>query len=291
MVSSGEAFPQVRDRTPRLPSSDLAAVVDDYFLTTDVRPWNRFTTFEWDKIQADKLTKDQRSAVSFVTYIEDHLPGYFGAYHQIFPLREDVEIDEFVHNREVYRFGVRWAQEEDAHAHVLQTYQLRAGMAEPDQLRHDLAVEGRKEFTLLKQLQPVQFFTYTLVQEKATQLYYQHLSQVIEEPILKQILQILTRDEARHFAFFSRVIEAYIKSFGATVLPLLKDTLAQFKMPLATTLKNYWRWSIRISEVANNYNYLDAYESLILTIKRAADASTWSKAQDLRDFVAAVCRA
>ena len=291
MVSSGEAFSQVRDRTPRLPSSDLAAVVDDYFLTTDVRPWNRFTTFEWDKIQADKLTKDQRSAVSFVTYIEDHLPGYFGAYHQIFPLREDVEIDEFVHNREVYRFGVRWAQEEDAHAHVLQTYQLRAGMAEPDQLRHDLAVEGRKEFTLLKQLQPVQFFTYTLVQEKATQLYYQHLSQVIEEPILKQILQILTRDEARHFAFFSRVIEAYIKSFGAAVFPLLKDTLAQFKMPLATTLKNYWRWSIRISEVANNYNYLDAYESLILTIKRAADASTWSKAQDLRDFVAAVCRA
>lgn len=291
MVSSGEAFSQVGDRTPRLPSSDLAAVVDDYFLTTDVRPWNRFTTFEWDQIQADKLTKEQRSAVSFVTYIEDHLPGYFGAYHQIFPLREDVEIDEFVHNREVYRFGVRWAQEEDAHAHVLQTYQLRAGMAEPDQLRHDLAVEGRKEFTLLKQLQPVQFFTYTLVQEKATQLYYQNLSQVIEEPVLKQILQYLTRDEARHFAFFSRVIEAYIKNYGATVLPLLKDTLAQFKMPLATTLKNYWRWSIRISEVANNYNYLDAYESLILTVKRAADASTWSKAQDLRDFVGAVCRA
>lgn len=291
MMSSGEAFPQVPDRTPRLPSSDLAAVVDEYFLTTDVKPWNRFTTFEWDKIQADKLTKDQRSAVSFVTYIEDHLPGYFGAYHQIFPLREDVEIDEFVHNREVYRFGVRWAQEEDAHAHVLQTYQLRAGMAEPDQLRHDLAVEGRKEFALLKQLQPVQFFTYTLVQEKATQLYYQNLSQVVEEPVLKQILQYLTRDEARHFAFFSRVIEAYIKNFGATILPLLKDTLAQFKMPLATTLKNYWRWSIRISEVANNYNYLDAYEYLILTVKRAADASTWSKAQDLRDFVAAVCRA
>jgi acyl-[acyl-carrier-protein] desaturase len=288
---STQALPSMPAATPRLPSSALSDVVNDYFLTTDLKPWNRFTTFEWDKIDASKLTAGQRSAVSFVTYIEDHLPGYFAAYHHIFPLREDVELDEFIHNREVYRFAVRWAQEEDAHAHVLQTYQLRAGMAEPDQLRRDLAVEGRKDFALLRQFQPVQFFTYTLVQEKATQLYYQKLSQVVDEPVLKQILQYLTRDESRHFAFFARVIEAYIREFGDIVLPLLKDTLVQFKMPLATTLKNYWRWSINISEVADNYNYLEAYEHLILAIKRAADAPTWSKSQDLRDFVGAVCRA
>jgi acyl-[acyl-carrier-protein] desaturase len=288
---STQALPSMPAATPRLPSSALSDVVNEYFLTTDLKPWNRFTTFEWDKIDASKLTAGQRSAVSFVTYIEDHLPGYFAAYHHIFPLREDVELDEFIHNREVYRFAVRWAQEEDAHAHVLQTYQLRAGLAEPDQLRRDLAVEGRKDFALLRQFQPVQFFTYTLVQEKATQLYYQKLSQVVDEPVLKQILQYLTRDESRHFAFFARVIEAYIREFGDIVLPLLKDTLVQFKMPLATTLKNYWRWSINISEVADNYNYLEAYEHLILAIKRAADAPTWSKSQDLRDFVGAVCRA
>lgn len=273
----------------RLPAEAMAAVVEDYFLTADTKPWNRFTSFAWDQLQPERLTKGQRSAVSFVTYIEDHLPGYFSGYHEVFPLGESVEVEDFVHNREVYRFAVRWAQEEDAHAHVLQTYQVRAGLADPDQLRRDLAVEGRKVFTL-KQLQPVQFFTYTLVQEKATQIYYQKLNQVVEEPVLKQILQQLTRDEARHFAFFSKVIEAYIKHHGAAVLPLLKDTLVQFKMPLADTLKNYWRWSLRISEVAN-YNYLDAYEHLIVTVKRAADAATWSKTQDLRDFVGAICHA
>jgi hypothetical protein len=145
------------------------------------------------------------------------------AYQEVFPLHQEVEIDDFVHNREVYRFGVRWAQEEDAHAHILQTYQLRAGLASPDELRRDLAIEGRKVFSL-KHLQPVQFFTYTLVQEKATQIYYQKLSQVIDEPVLKSILQQLVRDEARHFAFFSKVVETYIQKFGAAVIPLLKDT-------------------------------------------------------------------
>lgn len=290
MLASSESASPASSRTVRLPAAAMAAVVEDYFLTADVRPWNRFTSFAWDKIEADKLTNGQRSAVSFVTYIEDHLPGYFGAYDEVFPLGTDVEVEDYVHNREVYRFAVRWAQEEDAHAHVLQTYQLRAGLAEPDQLRHDLAVEGRKLFSL-KQFQPVQFFTYTLVQEKATQIYYQKLSQVVDEPVLKQILQQLTRDEARHFAFFSNVVEAYIKHYGAIVLPLLKDTLVQFKMPLADTLKNYWRWSLRISEVAKDYNYLEAYEHLMLTVRRAADAATWSKTQDLRDFVEAVCRA
>lgn len=276
--------------TPRLPASSVAEVVEHYFLSADARPWNRFTSFAWDKIEPGKLSEGQRSAVSFITYIEDHLPGYFAAYHDVFPLREDVELEEFVHNREVYHFGVRWAHEEDAHAQVLQTYQLKAGLAEPERLRRELAAEGRKEFTLLKQLQPVQFFTYTLVQEKATQIYYQKLAQVIEEPILKQILQTLTRDEARHFAFFARLMEAYIAYHGAAVLPLIKDALVQFKMPLATTLKNYWRWSIQISELANDYNYLEAFGYLIQTIKRAADASTWSKTSDLRDYVEAVCR-
>lgn len=272
---------------PRLSAADMAGVVDEYFLTADARPWNRFTSFEWDDIRADKLTKGQISAVSFVTYIEDHLPGYFAAYHEVFPLHQEVDVEDFVHNREVYRFGVRWAQEEDAHAHVLQTYQLRAGLAEPDQLRRDLAIEGRKPFTL-NNLQPVQFFTYTLVQEKATQIYYQKLSQVVDEPVLKSILQHLIRDEARHFAFFSRVVETYIKQFGETVIPLLKDTLAQFKMPLADTLKNYWRWSIRIAEVADGYDHLEAYDHLIRVVKRVADAPTWSKTQDLADFVGAV---
>jgi hypothetical protein len=48
----------------------------------------------------------------------------------------------FLHNRELYHFTIRWAQEEDNHARALARYQVVTGMAEPDQLRRDLAVEA-----------------------------------------------------------------------------------------------------------------------------------------------------
>lgn len=265
----------------------MSHLVADYINRSDARPWNVLRDFQWEDIRAEKLTKSQRSAVSFITFIEDHLPGYFAIYQNSFPVHHEVDLEEFIHNREVYHFAVRWAQEEDAHAHVLQTYQVRAGLASEDDLRRDLAIEGRKLFSL-DYVHPVQHFTYTLVQEKATQIYYQKFSQVVDEPVLKNILQCLIRDESRHFAFFSTVVEAYIKRFGAAIIPQLKEVLVNFKMPLAQTLKNYWRWSLRVAEVANSYDHTEAFESLIRVVKRAADAPTWSKSQDLADFVGAV---
>jgi len=49
-------------------------------------------------------------------------------------------------------------------------------------------------------------FTYTLVQEKATQLFYQRFNAVATEPVLRDLLLRLARDEARHFAFYAELI-------------------------------------------------------------------------------------
>lgn len=83
---------------------------------------------------------------------------------------------------------------------MLERYQVTSGLAEPQKLRESLAVEGRKRFDLPYD-HAVQFFTYPLVQEKATQIYYQHLRQVVGDPLLKEILALLSKDEARHFSF------------------------------------------------------------------------------------------
>ncbi len=159
----------------RLPATAMGSVVDGYFEALDVRPWNRFNAFAWNELRPELLTADQRSALSFITLIEDHLPGYFLEYQHLFPVDESVSVDDFVHNREVYRFSVKWAQEEDAHAHVLSTYQVRAGLETADGLRQTLAAEGRKPFQL-PHTDPVQIFTYTLLQEKATQIFYQQFA-------------------------------------------------------------------------------------------------------------------
>lgn len=60
-------------------------------------------------------------------------------------------------------------------------------MATREQLLADLAEEGRKEFVLPYE-HPVQSFTYTLVQEKATQLFYQRFRETVSEPFLKELL-------------------------------------------------------------------------------------------------------
>lgn len=271
----------------RLPPDAMGALADEYFRELDLRPWHRFSSIPWDAIEIDRLSEDQRSALQFITFIEDHLPGYFLEYQRLFPVHADTELDDYEHNRELYRFTVKWAQEEDAHAHVLYTYQVRAGLSEPAALRRRLAEEGRKPFHL-EVTDPVGVFAYTLIQEKATQMFYQQFERAIDEPVLKDILRHLIRDEARHFAFFSRVLKAYIDRFGDRALPAVQEVVERFKMPLSATLRGYWRWSLRIADAVGGYDHTEAYEHLLRVLRNCGEAATTSKAHDLMELVSAI---
>jgi len=268
----------------RLSQEKLTELVGRHVGIADDITWNRFTSIRWDQLRLDVLTEKQRSAVAFITFIEDHLPGYFTEYNKIFSIDEDTPLEECMFNREVYHFLIRWAQEEDRHAHVLVNYQLKSGLASGDQFHKALTQEGRKRFTI-EFNNPAQIFTYALIQEKATYLYYSQLRNVIEEPVLKFILLLLAKDEARHLAFFSGVVGAYIEQFGERMIPHIKVVLDNFKMPLYNTLDNYWRRALVISDAAGGYNHAQAYEELVKVIKRFADSSTRSKSADILDLV------
>ena len=273
----------------RLSAAALAALFDEYSALADRKPWTSAAAVDWSALAPERLTAEHASAVAFVTFIEDHLPGYVADYHRIFPVDASVSLDEFVHNRELYRFVVRWALEEDRHAHVLATYQVRAGLATADELRRRLATEGIKPFSI-GYTEPVAVFTYTLVQEKATQLYYQQLAAAVDEPVLARILLDLARDESRHYAFFARLVETYVREGGPALLPRIREVLANFRMPLADTLNNYWRWSLRVADAAGGYDYTDAFAALVQVVKRAADGPAWSDGAELSAFLTQVSR-
>ncbi|WP_431031773.1 acyl-ACP desaturase [Streptomyces sp. P6-2-1] len=270
-----------------LPVDEMEGAVRT-FLTASApqRRWDVEHSFDWTTADANRLSEGERSAVEFVTTIEDHLPGYFDMYDRYFPLDDRVDVPTFVHNRELYHFSVRWAQEEDTHARVLKEYQLASGMAEPAPLRERLAVEGRKKFDL-DYTHAVQFFTYPLIQEKATQLYYQRLRQTVGDPLLQEILRRLSQDEARHFTFFADVVERYLRTGGDAVVEPVREVIAEFRMPLADTIRGYWRWALRIADVAR-YDHTEAYEYLIKVVDRAVDARS-DKLEELVSFVSA-CR-
>ncbi|WP_433579756.1 acyl-ACP desaturase [Nocardia brasiliensis] len=257
----------------RIPVDEVAAAVDGFLAASPAaRAWDVETAFDWSRADAGRLTEGQRSAVQFVTLIEDHLPGYFEVYHRYFPVDDSVDRDTFVHNRELYHFTVRWALEEDTHARALARYQEASGLAERGALRTELAVEGQKPFDLPYD-HPVQFFAYALVQEKATQMYYQHLRDVADDPVLAAVLGRLARDEARHFSFMADVVGRYLRVHGDATVQPIRDVIANFRMPLADTMRGYWRWALRIADVAA-YDHTEAYEHLIKVIDRAVDART-----------------
>lgn len=260
-------------REELISTDELADAVEAFLAALPPeRRWDAERSLDWAAADADRLTEGQRSAVEFVTVIEDHLPGYFDIYHRHFPVDGSVDPRVFTHHRELYHFTVRWAAEEDTHARALARYQRAAGMCSRDELRADLTAYGQQPFTLPYE-HPVQFFTYALVQEKATQIYYQQLRADITEPVLADLLTKLSRDEARHFTFFADVVSRYLRVHGDAVVPQIRDVIADFRMPLAGTVRGYWRWALRIADVAR-YDHTDAYEHLIAVIDRAVDART-----------------
>jgi hypothetical protein len=272
-------------RSGLLSAAQLAPAVDAYLAATPAgRRWDAESSFAWDAADADRLTEGQRSAVEFVTVIEDHLPGYFDVYHRHFPVDDTVEPEVFAHNRELYHFTVRWASEEDTHARALTRFQTSSGMRDRDVLRADLSGFGAMRFELPYD-HPVQFFAYALVQEKATQIYYQQLRAVVDEPVLAEVLTRLSRDEARHFTFMADVVSRYLRHHGDAVVEPIRDVIATFTMPLAGTMRGYWRWALKIADTAR-YDHTDAYEHLIRVIDRATAART-DKVDELLSFVAA----
>lgn len=270
-----------------LPAADVDTAVSAFLRTAEpAKRWDVDFSFDWARADAGRLTEGERSAVQFITIIEDHLPGYFAVYEKNFPVDDSVDEETFLHNRELYHFTVRWAQEEDTHARALARYQAVSGLAGQEELRVSLAKEGRKRFDL-PYTDAVQFFTYPLIQEKATQIYYQHLRQVVADPLLSEILVRLSRDEARHFSFFADMVRLYLERYGDLVIDPIREVIAEFRMPLADTIRGYWRWAFKIADTAR-YDHTEAYEYLIKVVNRAVDARS-DKVDELIAFVSA-CR-
>jgi acyl-[acyl-carrier-protein] desaturase len=248
------------------------------------RAWG-VADLDWGAIRPELLTGADVSVVRFITFIEDHIPGYVTALLRAFPVdgAED-DLPVVALNREYFRFFIAWAHDEERHASALTRYQETAGLADPRQLRLDLAAEGRKHLTL-PYLEPLEIFTYTMLQEKATQLFYQQFRTAVSEPTLRELLLRLGRDEARHFAFYAHLVEEYLRRDPAAAAPHLKEVLRTFRMPLAETLPRYRRWSQEVAATAG-YDHRQSY----LALERLVDSYT-SAAGDSLDEVAALLRA
>lgn len=269
----------------RLPLAILREHVSTFNELADDANWNRFKSLPWKNLNPDLLTEGQKQAIVFVTHVEDYTPGYCAEYQALFPVDSPAP-DEAMHNRELFHFVSRWGLEEDRHAQSLALYQVHAGI-EPDwdTLSAQMILESQKKFVVgYKGL--LQVCTYAFLQEKATQLYYQSLARNVKEPVLIKLLHFLTRDESRHFVFFSAIINAYFEHFALECLPLIEEVATQYRMPLHNTMSDYRRRAIRMAREAPGYDRALPLRTLFRFLEQIGEHSpAWKK-----DLDSSICR-
>jgi acyl-[acyl-carrier-protein] desaturase len=271
-----------RGTLPQLDTAVVRRLVGPAVRRAAERGWS-LDDLDWAGLRPELLSEADRSVVRFITYVEDHIPGYLSWLLTAFPVDgADLPVPVIATHREYFRFFVAWAHDEEQHAAVLTHYQERSGMADPETLRLDLAAEGRKHFSL-PYLEPLETFAYTMIQEKATQLFYQQFRHVVSEPLLADLLLRLARDEARHYALYSRVVEQYLRRDSAAATPYLKQVLRTFRMPLAETLPRYRHWSNRVAATVG-YDHTEAYECLLRMVDRYVSRPGTGDANDLSEL-------
>jgi acyl-[acyl-carrier-protein] desaturase len=264
------------------------ARIREYLQANDSVGYNRYLDFDWEKLP-DSLAKSNvqevhLNAVETAMLVEDHIPGYGSEYQRLFTMDAERTDDEAWRCRQMLHFVFRWVAEEDRHAHILELWMRHSGRREPEQLSRLMVYEGAKHYQAPHEI-PSQLFTYTALQEKATQLYYTSLRQAIDEPILRSALARLSQDEARHAAFFSSLVTDALEHGNQATLVQMKEALAGFQMPLADMLDNYRRKAIQMMRAANGYDYREAYDYFARLLKRVAESRTNARGTNLADLL------
>jgi acyl-[acyl-carrier-protein] desaturase len=243
---------------------------------------------DWAGVRPEKLTEDDRAIVRFVTYVEDHIPEFLSYNLNAFPTTGDISAATYQRNRAYARFLFSWANDEEKHASALSRYQLASEIADEESLAADLAAVGRQPFQVTYE-DPLEAFLYLFLQEKATQLFYRHYLQVVREPVLRSLLHHMSRDEARHFAFYSQMVEESLGRANGPTLARAKDVLGSFRMPLDGVYRGYWRLAVKVVDRVG-HDHTEAFFALEKLIRKTAGKSGAMEADDFGTLVRAAQR-
>lgn len=269
------------------PSQQARALVRRYLERFETAGFNRFTGFDWAAVRGELLTEEQVAALKTAMLVEDHIPGYSSAYHRMFALDPGLPSEDLAFRRQMLHFVFRWSFDEDRHAHVLENYLRASGRVDESALEREMLAAVVKPY-IAPHLDPMQMAVYTVIQEKATQVFYSCLGEAVSEPILKDLMRRLSEEEARHCAFFADLLRLYLARPEGVDYARVKEAVSAFKMPLHDILADYKRRAIVMMRAAPGYHYRDAFALIEQSVRRFADARGDSRSQTLLDLLAAL---
>jgi len=219
--------------------------------------------------------------------VEDHIPGYASEYHRLLVLDPGLGDDELDIRRQLLHFVMQWVADEDRHGHTLENCLRATGRVDEADLDAEMRKASVKPYRSPHE-DMMQMAVYTVIQEKATQVFYSCLRDAVDEPVVKEVLDALSKDEARHCGFFLDLLGIFLKEPGGADYDRVRETVAAFKMPLYGILDDYKRRSIGMMRAAPGFHYRDAFALIGQAVGRFADAKAGSRTQSLEDLLAAL---
>ncbi len=258
---------------PLFPKPDvLDDVLYDYLRRSDRMGWSPYDLVDHENMRQlarpERLSENQVQAVKTVLYVEDHLPGYLSEYLRVMT-DPDVPDDQAIVNRQALHYTFRWVAEEDRHAHVLEMYLTRTGLATHEALAADMLKERKTAYDFPYQ-QIEDGFIYLALQEKATHLYYRALAKDLPEPLLQSILGRMGADEASHGAFFYDLLTSGFKGDLDALARKVSAVANDFKMPVQNNLLNYRRQLLGMMRAAPSYRHGDVFQDMMDAVDKAA---------------------
>ncbi len=158
-----------------------------------------------------------------------------------------------------------WTAEEDRHGNILRDYARETQIFNFGSLERQQFVYLRDGFHPAWASSPYELFTYTTLQEKATQISHRNTGNIAEnyEPLLMEILRKVAEDEARHYAFYLNLFKAILDHDPNGALVAAGKILPRIDMP-GISIPNF-REYLEVEARAGIYTLWD-YKELVRSV-------------------------
>lgn len=218
-VFESPVTPNAHVQNPTKPGLLVNPYFDDFYRTHKKAMWD-FDKVPFDRINPKLLTDDDIEAATTAMEVESHNPVYTARLLTYF--REDHEMTSFI---------MTWGYEEMKHYLGLRTYLEASGRVNLGTLAANLTQVrsgpwGDREAGFTEG----QSYGYTMVQEQVTGRFYNKFADRTKEPVLRDMLRLIGKDEYRHAAYYLEKGKQEVKK-NPDAREQISEVLMDFGMP------------------------------------------------------------
>lgn len=172
--------------------TDMFTPVFNRFFDTHQQVMWQYSALDFTTMRPELLEPVEVEALRGAMLVESHNPVYTARI-----------LDYYRHDHEMTSFTITWGYEEMKHYLVLRKYLEATGLVDNQELAQERAVTragpwGDREVGYTR----VQAFTEAMMQEQITAQFYKRFRARTKEPLLKEILELISGDEYRHCQFY-----------------------------------------------------------------------------------------